>query len=324
MTHAKKVLFLFLLCLVSFSAHAQRQYYYGFGKAKRYWSAGVSINGTEYMGDVAPRHRLASMDFRQLGGSFSAYGQYRFESNFSYRIAYAANWIYGEDANAKDVGRLHRNLHFRNRVHQLTFEGIYHIIGNNSVYYRRPKFPIPFVKLGAGVLYHNPQARSAEAVDKGLDSWTDLRPLKTHGKSRMYLPVAVVIPVGIGATVKLGPRMDLGVEATIHYTSTDYLDDIGTEYYMFSEYNQKAAQQGFVFRGLEKKWPDGKPRAEAGGAVDYTRVWDYITTNGVMDPTKLMASKERRGASGNKDVYASVGFHLTYIINATIKTPKFR
>ena len=75
--------------------------------------------------------------------------------------------------------------------------------------------------VGLGATLFRPQAWY------GGEKW-DLRSMRTEGVT--YSRVAVVVPFGGGIQYQIAPQLDLVLQATYHYSFTDYLDDCSTRY----------------------------------------------------------------------------------------------
>jgi hypothetical protein len=132
------------------------------------------------------------------------------------------NWfvLHGDDKSSDSELRQSRGLSFRSNCFEISAVGEISIFANGNRYYRRP--PINFYGFGGiGLLYFNPVG------DYNGKSYS-LEPLKTEGVS--YSRVTPVIPMGLGARLKLTPNIDLTIEGGYRKTFTDYLDDVSDKY----------------------------------------------------------------------------------------------
>jgi hypothetical protein len=132
------------------------------------------------------------------------------------------NWfqLQGSDATANEFGRKIRNLSFKSNCFEITTTASISLYSNGNRHYRRPFFNV-YAFGGLGLLYFNPTAEY-----KGQTY--SLQPLKTEGVS--YGLIVPVIPLGIGARIKIGPHTNLVVEGGYRKTFTDYLDDVSSKY----------------------------------------------------------------------------------------------
>lgn len=283
-----------LLLLLAFSitaTQAQR-----FTSKKRYWSIGVSLNASNYFGDIVPKEQITSFDIKftkpQLGFSI----QRKLTPNISFRGQLAYGAFKGDDytsvlgdkgeadagkletalANDNARFRLHRNLHFRNSFAEVTGSFIFDFKQNRGMFYQRPDGITPYFTAGIGAIYHNPQARTPYVQDAEGNvisggQWTNLRPLQTEGEK--YGPIAIVIPLGFGLKYKISNKVDIGIEVAYRWTSTDYLDDVS------GRYSQDSTGL-FQNRSLEptSSFIDNDPR-------DRTEVIAYMAAHyGLVDP----------------------------------------
>ena len=76
---------------------------------------------------------------------------------------------------------------------------------------------------GVGLMYFNPKA-------KYQGEWYALHPLQTENKN--YSLFQFVIPLGIGARIKLDPFFNILIEGGYRLTFTDYLDDASSTRYV--------------------------------------------------------------------------------------------
>lgn len=177
-------------------------------------SGGTGV--TSYYGDLN-----APNDY--LDGTLNLTGSLIYMINSQVGIEAELFWyrIKGDDAtNGYDGGTNFRNLSFVSNNQEISVNGSYYILPNGTRYYQRQ--PInPYVFAGIGITYFKPKA--------DLDGVTySLRQYQTEGVA--YGPFTVVIPMGVGARVMLGPYFNFVLEAGYRKTFTDYLDDVSNRY----------------------------------------------------------------------------------------------
>ncbi|MEJ7647327.1 MAG: DUF6089 family protein [Chryseolinea sp.] len=127
----------------------------------------------------------------------------------------------GNDAKADD-DRVERNLSFRANALELSLLGAYNLSPMGMRFYQRSSLNF-HVFAGLGALYFNPKA-------KYQGEWHALQPLRTENKK--YSRFQPVIPLGLGARIKLDPFFNILVEAGYRFTFTDYLDDASSTRYV--------------------------------------------------------------------------------------------
>ena len=180
----------------------------------------------------------------------------------------------GSDKDADD-DRWERNLSFKSGNIELAVMGAINLSPMGIRFYQRSAFNL-HAFAGIGVLYFNPKAE--------LDGKTyALQPLQTEGKK--YSRIQPVIPLGLGARIKLDPFFNILVEGGYRFTFTDYLDDVSV-----SRYPDGATLKSDLSRRLSDRRP------EIGTQPD--------------NPTKV----GRRGDPEENDGYVIVNITLQYYL----------
>lgn len=132
-----------------------------------------------------------------------------------------------------DGGTAFRNLSFFSINQEVNVNASYYFLPNGTRYYQRQLIN-PFVFAGLGFTTVNPRA---ELNGQNYS----LRQFQTEGVA--YSPIALVIPLGIGARLMLGPYFNLVVEAGVRKTFTDYLDDVSDRYVDNASFDDPIAAQ---------------------------------------------------------------------------------
>lgn len=229
---------LFFVCLRGFSQKNNR--------ISKNSTFGGSIGSTTYYGDVSPYR----YPFRGIlkSTSFNANLEYATEINekwgrsikFQFSELVGDDNKYNENTSSILSSMVLRNMHFRNRIFQLNYNWRYYLTDNQATISRRRNSFNPFLSMGLGFIYTNPQAR--ENYNQKLGEWVNLRPLHTTNPDKSYSPVWINVPVGIGVIKKLSRKWDFKAQATFNLPFTDYLDDVSRGKYLSSESykNEKA------------------------------------------------------------------------------------
>jgi hypothetical protein len=185
----------------------------------QYVEVGGMAGGTSYYGDI----QKSKPELGSFGPTVSLMARW----NRSPKYAFRATAMYGSfnATDARNFGGLHnRNLEVQTSLYELAFCAEYNLIPYDVM---DGQTNSPYLFLGVGGLYFNPQARYQ-------DKFIDLRPLGTEGQfitgTKTYSPFQVVIPMGIGIKMALWQRLSLGFEFGVRQTFTDYLDDISGNY----------------------------------------------------------------------------------------------
>lgn len=302
-----------------------------------YWAVGGQINAMNYFGDLNPLAQYVSTDISKTRPSFAAHVVRKWSPRIHTRLSFAWGRLTGDDSEAADPNderhryRYMRNAHFRNDIFELALTATYDLRASNRIYYNRKH--TPYLVLGVGVIYHNPKARTPEALG---GKWEALRPLGTEGQfaenaeekgyAKPYSLFQPVVPVGFGMRFRLNDRWDLSVEMAVRMLFTDYLDDVSDNYANPNDLTPLA--RIMANRTLEQVGANsGVSRVE-----DLTRLTTEVNPvvirtldDGTPYPTISGFGWEgdKRGESAQEDIYVLTGFHLTYIVEAGLRCPKF-
>ncbi|MCI0751170.1 MAG: DUF6089 family protein [Flammeovirgaceae bacterium] len=308
-----------------------------FGKEKIYNSIGISLNALNYYGDLSPLPNRLSTDIGftrpAIGFSFT----HRFGPRYQIIGAFTYGGIRGSDAESADPKddkskhRYVRNLSFRNRIKELSIVGNLDLFENQSTYISRVAWT-PYVYLGVAVFHHNPQAKvpSTDLNDQTFSNageWVNLKDYGTEGQNiglgHKYKLIQISIPFGLGVRFRINEVMDFSSEIGFRYTFTDYLDDVGGNYFDLTKTADKLTQS-LSYRSNEADLTSSQID-EQNGTFTYTNLngssvsvingFGHENTNGIPNI---------RGGQKDKDIYTVTTFRLTYIIGKTFHRAKFR
>jgi hypothetical protein len=200
-------IFVFLLFAVLFApvAHAQKS-----------GDLGIIGGVTYYIGDLNP-----SMPFRLVK---PAYG-ILYRQNFNTRISLRAHGIRGTVAGNDAISKANteRNLNFESVITeaglQLEINFFEYFIGSkmHSI--------SPYLFGGVSVFFFEP-------FGNVQGSNVALQPMTTEGQGKPYNLYAFSMPFGLGVKYSLNKLIGIGAEWGMRKTSTDYLDDVSTTYYL--------------------------------------------------------------------------------------------
>jgi hypothetical protein len=180
---------------------------------------------TWYYGDMNDRLLTHPRLFRSY---FNAGLLYQISPRFDVVGTYINGKITGADSLAIQEFNNKRNLHFTSKIWEASLRLDYKLgaIANRK---NRRKV-IPYVFAGVGYFHHNPQAEIANTT-------VDLQPLGTEGQfingggyPKPYKLYQLSVPIGIGVEVAITRAFALRVELSNHFSFTDYLDDVSSDY----------------------------------------------------------------------------------------------
>ncbi|UII34429.1 DUF6089 family protein [Fulvivirga ulvae] len=315
-----------------------------FGKEKRYNYLGVSVNAFNYFGDLAPLSNKASTDVSFTRPGIGVFWGHRFGPFYTLRASFTYGTIRGDDFESADPNdedakfRYIRNLHFRNRIKELTVVAMFDLFKNESSYISRVQWT-PYAYAGLSIFHHNPQAFVPEG--SGLPeagTWVDLEPLGTEGQYADLDPTAAnagiepyskfqfAIPLGIGIRYRLNQVLDLSFESGVRYTFTDYLDDVSQNYVDPGVFGDNELARLMADLSQEDKASvSNEPRA-----LDNPNIQEIYNNRVTINGESKIAGygfehpENVRGNKNENDLYFVTSIKVAFIIGATFRRAKFR
>lgn len=310
-----------------------------FGKDKIYNAAGFSLNALNYYGDLAPKPSKFSTDIAftrpAVGISFS----HRFGPRYSLVGAFTYGTLSGDDAESADekdtqngLMRYKRNLHFRNRIKELSIVAQLDLFENMATYISRVKWT-PYAYAGLGVIHHNPQAQAPDKFLDGSDNpqagqWVNLRDLGTEGQYadlqesdvnfgvKPYKLIQPVVPFGLGLRFRVNEVVDIAGELGFRYLFTDYIDDVSRNYVDLGVFGDNELARSMSYRSNEHE------------EFASSRIPEVSKVNGETYYLLPGYGKEypenMRGNDSDRDIYMVTTIRVTYILGKTFHRAKFR
>lgn len=263
-------------------------------KVDRYSTIGVRSGNTTYIGDLNQR------PFQQ--NSFHVSLDYEQRRSPHWTLRSSATWsrLVGNDFyHPVSSFEYLRNLHFRNDVLAVSVGFQYDFLKSLGHFSERKPFT-PYISAGFAVFHHNPKAKTPPSLG---NLWINLQPLGTEGQGRdgfqaNYRLWDIAIPLGLGFRYKIARRFDLAVEATYHFTRSDYLDDVGGTYANPSLFGDDQLSRLMADRSMEKtNVPTGKTRRNFN--------------------TEPFTEGTPRGTKKGNDAWLSVSIGIKYLLTNT-------
>lgn len=212
----KKTIVVVLLALLVIPVTTYSQSFFAL-RRERNFMVSLGSGTANYYGEMVNPGEMG-----RLRPNIAAGAEMYLTSRISVRSELTWFQLYGNDADADD-DRVERNLHFRSNNLELAFLGVYNLSPMGMRFYQRSA--LNFHAFGGfALMYMNPKAKDANG------KWTALQPLETENVK--YSRVQLVLPVGIGARIKIDPFFNILVEGGYRFTFTDYLDDASSTRYV--------------------------------------------------------------------------------------------
>lgn len=247
----KKTLVLLASCLIGLSTFNKVEAQYYFLNDDYYYNdftyeLGASIGAMNCMTDLGGKPGVGgkfTKDFI-IGTTHSSYGAYfsctykgiigaRLEATFG-NVSASDQALKGVSPSDIAIARYDRNLSFQSQISEYALIAEFHPL-NAFINWRAkdmdPPRISPYLMAGIGYFSFNPQA-----LNKNGDL-VDLQPLHTEGQGfaeypdrKEYSLSQVNFPVGLGVLYEVTPTIKVRAEFVYRFLSTDYLDDVSTNY----------------------------------------------------------------------------------------------
>ncbi len=338
------LLTLSLILLLGKSGYGQSFLSFGKNKSRstesklyeKHSSVAFGLGTSHYYGDLAPYYRIIPSFTQDIRWNVGAEWERYLSPHWGVRVGLSWIRIAGDDNKFQGVAGMEsffmRNAHFRNDVKELSVVGVYQLVKQNRNYRARTKL-MPYLFAGVGVFHHNPMAKAPQGISIPAGQWTSLQPLGTEGQglpgyASPYKLISVSIPAGIGINYKVNQNWDFGVEFSLRYTLTDYLDDVGGPYVLPQDV-QDPNTLAFSHRELEStSITTGRDR------LPEIRQWfvnagftAYADPNTPINPrdAAVFYSGNSRNATGNiNDSFLMTRIKLVYHLMPAVKCPPLR
>lgn len=196
---------------------------------------GIGVGAAHYFGDINNRSRI-----NRPKPALSLYFRKNFSNYIALRISASYAQVGYSDRYSKNIVQRQRNLSFNSNIWEgaaiMDFNFFAFVPGVEGFRFT------PYLSIGAGFFNYDPYAFMG-----GKKYY--LRKLGTEGqnlpdslrKGKKYGPVAICFPLGMGVKYAITRNTNIGFEIIYRVTSTDYLDDVSTQYVGNSIFPQKYA-----------------------------------------------------------------------------------
>jgi hypothetical protein len=283
--------------------YANEKYYYNAFTAE----AGISIGLMNAFTDLGGKKGtgkpyIKDLNFKTSQLCAGGYLAVNYKDAITLKLEAAFGKVTAYDSILKNVktstfGRYERNLSFQSRITDFMLVAEIHpLFFKNDWRNDEPPKVSPYAVFGIGFYSFNPQA-------KLNGRWIDLHPLRTEGQgfteypdSKIYKLKQINIPVGFGVRYEISAVFNARLELVHRILSTDYLDDVSTNYIdpsLFSAY-LPAAQTALAKQLYDRR--------------------------GELSPNVPSAVKNKRGNSKDNDAYFSLQIKIGYILRQKRKS----
>lgn len=186
-------------------------------KASGGWEGGLFLGASNYMGDLTE----PTFTLTELNPAFGVFIKNRLSHRFGLRANLYYGKISGNDANYDYLEN--RGVTFESSLVEVALRGEYELRGvpksDESEFMQSGKFKkkiVPYLFLGAGVSFSNPDVKE----------WGTLNPGKQADIDADYSNTHFALPVGGGIRIDLSRKAYLGLEYGQRLSFSDYLDGV--------------------------------------------------------------------------------------------------
>jgi len=218
---------------------------------------GLISGVTYYVGDLNNKH------FKQSNFSMGLLYRYNMNDRVAFRISFLYGNVEASDSESNDPFKANRNLSFKSTIAELgaMFEFNYYTYSPGD----KANSFTTYILAGISYFKMNPKAKL------GSVSY-ELNALGTEGQTfdggpKPYKLDAFAIPVGLGAKVNLGRRVAISLEYTLHFTFTDYLDDVSGVYYASDSFRNSNGDLTVAGQLADRRIDNTKPTQDDTGAT---------------------------------------------------------
>ena len=226
---------LFLICTTF--AFGQRQ------TNKSRSEIGFIAGGSSYLGDL---NQFAFYRNTHLSGGLIY--RYNIHSRTAFRTTFSYGKVSADDADSKLTLNQERNLNFESTIWELA-AGVEFNYFPFQIGHRRYR--------GTGYLFAELAGFRMNPKTEFNGDMVALQELGTEGQGTSlsskskYNMFQISMPIGVGARISLGDFGSLGLEVGLRKTFTDYLDDVGSNYYV--DYDALLAENGPIAAELSNR-----------------------------------------------------------------------
>ena len=240
---------------------------------------GLVGGASTYIGDINDKIIPKG---KQIKGAIGITFNYELYNQLILRAGFIHMNVAGADSLSSSSNRKLRNLSFQSSIDEISFVSEFYLF---NLYARSYS---PYFFGGLALFHFNPYAYTMNGEK------VFLQPLSTEGQGiqgyprRPYKLMQFAIPLGAGIKFAISEKIRLGFEVEMRKLFTDYLDDVSTTY---ADVGDLYSAKGYL-------------------AVDMAFRGDEV--GNPVYPSK----GEQRGGERFKDMYYTVGAHLTYRISS--------
>lgn len=255
---------------------------------------GPHFGATSYIGELNTWRNLQDWEwksFNQFNYDLGAVVRFNYDSRWSFRLDYSYAKLRACDTTT--AWRPEAMLNFKTNVHDIGLMVEFNFL---NYYTGRPEASIsPYIFAGVSGLMYNSYPYTTDTILAPMLDTINLRNLSTEGVN--YGRFALSIPFGVGCKFSLSKHLAATLEWRMHYTFTDYLDDVSGVYPAKGDHAMLvSAPQGVMIM-------HGDPNNLM---ENTTLVYDFS------DPSGKFLENQQRGNHSNNDWFGMINLSITW------------
>ncbi len=275
---------------------------------------GFQIGSTLYFGDLGGANAIGRPLFFDLERTLikpvgSAFYHRQLNTRWGIKVIGSYTSIAGDDKLLQPRSlfspewfRWYRNLNFHSNLWDVSVWAEYYLTRYEPGSISRWRWG-PYAFVGVGLFHFNPKTEVNGTT-------VELRPLHTEGQGfpgsgrKEYSLYQPSIPIGFGLRYNVTTDFTIAFEYADHWTFTDYIDDVSTEYVSQSDFNSYFANDPAT---ASLAWQLSVRSDE----IDPDGIYAYVTAPG-----------QQRGDPKDKDHYAFPQFTFSWVMGQHHVRPK--
>jgi hypothetical protein len=280
-----------ILCIICLSCHLLH------GQIVQ---GGLAIGKSVYWGDLNASEFSANLN-NNGGLAIQGFVKYHYQRTAAVKIGLLMGKLQADDQNSNLDWQKERNLNFYSRIFELSAMGEYYIFGFDPVSSEKPFSP--FITAGLALIHFDPKTNYRGAV-------YSLQSLGTEGQGNVgfknkYNKVALAIPFGGGAIIKLNKSINISVDIVARRAFTDFLDDVSGNYVNYNELKSLNGEMAAILSDRTNEYlginePKQRVNGEQRGGK-FVSDWYFTGMVGISfflnDPDKAMKKKSNYKSS---------------------------
>ncbi len=188
---------------------------------------GIMVGAGHYFGDLNP-----NLDFQKPGPSGSVFWRMNLNDRFALRTSIGYMNVAYKDEYSSFVLNKQRNLSFKSSIFDIHSQMEFNFLNFvKNVFYNEQGWRYsPYISMGAGVFFFNPQAEYNGKIYNLQAIGTEGQNDPSYSKNQRYNLYSWSINYGLGFKYHIARNVSCGFDFNIHRTFTDYLDDVSGVY----------------------------------------------------------------------------------------------